>query len=537
VSFVERLHVTGIPAHRRSRRAALQGLGRGGVLAALGISGIVGLKSRAGAEGAATPTSATPDLIYLSATEARTRFAAKQLSPVEVLEAQIAQIEARNSEVNCITYTHFDEARVAAKESERRYAQGDPRPLEGITVGVKDDQLIAGQITTYGSVLFQDYRATENSPMVDKLKQAGAVFSIQTTVPEMMFHAATWSYLWGVTRNPWNLQYTPGGSSGGSAAALAAGFCTLATGSDMGGSIRIPASLCGLYGFKPPFGRVAPAPDSYDLVAAAEGPLARSFTDMALMQDVIAGPHPRSFLALRPKLDYPLTYPGIEGWVLAYDPTFMGEANTDYQRNTDAAIRRFADLGAEVREVHLPWDIDALADTLMDGGLLATTFGAGLEALLVAGDALTPYARAVAERAKGVDVRAAAADYLTTMQEMYLDLRRLVFDTGCRALLVPTLRTTYVAADNDPETDPYQLNGQDLLGRGWFATTPFNILNRCPVVNVPTGIAAGNGVPTGLQIVADAYEDLDAFQIAAAYAGIAPNFFNGSLFPDYRDQP
>jgi amidase len=305
----------------------------------------------------------------------------------------------------------------------------------------------------------------------------------------------------------------------------------------MGGSIRIPASLCGLYGFKPPFGRVAPAPDSYDLVAAADGPLARSFTDMALMQDVIAGPHPRSFLALRPKLDYPLTYPDIAGWALAYDPAFMGEPDANYQHNTDAAIQRFADLGAEVREVHLPWEIDALANTLMDGGLLATTFGAGLEALLFAGDALTPYARAVAERAKGVEVRAAAADYLTTMQKMYLDLRRLVFNTGCRALLVPTLRTTYVAADNDPGKDTYRLNGQDLPGRGWFATTPFNILNRCPVVNVPTGLAEGNGVPTGLQIVADAYEDLDAFQIAAAYAGIAPTFFSGTLVPDYRDQP
>jgi amidase len=232
-----------------------------------------------------------------------------------------------------------------------------------------------------------------------------------------------------------------------------------------------------------------------------------------------------------------LTYPGIEGWVLAYDPTFMGEPDADYQCNTDAAIRRFVDLGAEMREVHLSWDIDALANTLMDGGLLATTFGAGLEALLFAGDALTPYARAVAERAKDVDVRAASADYLQTMQEMYLDLRRLVFDSGCRALLVPTLRTTYVAADNDPGTDTYRLNDQDLPGRGWFVTTPFNILNRCPVVNVPTGLTEGIGVPTGLQIVADAYEDLDAFQIAAAYAGIAPRFFNGNLVPDFRDQP
>ena len=118
---------------------------------------------------------------------------------------------------------------------------------------------------------------------------------------------------------------------------------------------------------------------------------------------------------------------------------------------------------------------------------------------------------------------------------MYIDLRRLVFDAGCRALLVPTLRTTAVAADNDPATDTYRLNGQDFPGRAWFLTTPFNILNRCPVVNVPTGLAAGTHVPTGLQIVADAYEDLDAFQVGAAYAQVAPHFFTGNLVPDYRD--
>ncbi len=525
-----------------SRRAALRDLGLAGVITAMGAGDVLQREDAAAVPVAATLNTASSvapsaaELIYLPATEARELFRAKQLSPVDVLEAQIAQIEARNAEVNAITFTHFDEARAAAKEAERRYLRGEPRPLEGITVGVKDDQLVEGWITTYGSVLFQDYRATENSPMIDKLTEAGAIFSIQTTVPEMMFHAATWSLLWGVTHNPWNLFYTPGGSSGGSAAALAAGFCTLATGSDMGGSIRIPASQCGLYGFKPPFGRVAPSPDSYDLVAAAEGPLARTFTDMALMQDVIAGPHPHSYLALRPKLDYPLTYPDIKGWVLAYDPTFLGEPDAEYRRNTDAAVQRFRDLGAEVREVHLPWDSDVVADTLIEGGLLATTFGAALSALLVAGDALTPYARATAERASTINVPEAQAHFLETMQAMYLDLRRVVFDAGCRALLVPTLRSTAVAADNDPATDTYRLNGEDVPGRGWFLTTPFNILNRCPVVNVPTGVAASTGVPTGLQIVADAYEDLDAFQIAAAYAQTAPRFFSGDLMPDYRDQ-
>ena len=118
------------------------------------------------------------------------------------------------------------------------------RALEGITVGAKDGQQIAGETNTYGSRLFQEYQATENWPMIDKLAGVGGVVSIQTTVPEMMFHAATWSYLRGVTRNPWNLHETPGGFSGGSAAALAAGSCTLATESDMAGSMCILASLC-----------------------------------------------------------------------------------------------------------------------------------------------------------------------------------------------------------------------------------------------------------------------------------------------------
>ena len=484
----------------------------------------------------ATTKPAATDLAYLPATEARALFAAGKLSPVEVLEAQIAQIGAHNGAVNCITDTHFDSARAAARESEQRFRRGEARALEGLTVGLKDDQLLTGWITTYGSVLLKNQRATENTPVVDKLQEAGAVISIQTTVPEMMFHTATWSKLWGVTRNPWNLHYTPGGSSGGSGAALAAGFCTLATGSDMGGSIRVPSSLCGLYGFKPPFGRVAPATESADMVASTEGPMARTFADLALMQDAIAGPNPNSFVAIKPKLDYPRTYPGIEGWALAYDPTFLGEPDADYFHNTEAAIKRFAELGAEPREVRMPWSNTEIAKTLIEGGLLSTSYGADMKALLPVEDQLTPYARMYAELARDEAGPAAAKRFMQAMQAMYRDLRRLVFDTGCKALLVPTLRTNKVAADNDPTKDTFRLNGVDVPGREWVLTPAFNILSRCPVVNVPTGLAAENGVPTGLQIVADAYEDLDAFQVAAAYASVAPQFFTGNLFPDYRNQ-
>jgi hypothetical protein len=186
-----------LPAGSLSRRATLRDLGGAGLAVALSAVGLRfdhAAAETAGVIPGVTPSlaSAAAELIYLPATEALALFRAKQLSPVEVLETQIAQIEARNTEVNAITFTHFDEARAAAKEAERRYLRGEPRVLEGITVGVKDDQLVDGWITTYGSVLFQDYRATENSPMIDKLAEAGAIFSIQTTVPEMMFHAATW---------------------------------------------------------------------------------------------------------------------------------------------------------------------------------------------------------------------------------------------------------------------------------------------------------------------------------------------------------
>ena len=132
---------------------------------------------------------------------------------------------------------------------------------------------------------------------------------IQTTVPEFYLAGTTWTRLWGITRNPWNLQYTPGGSSGGSAAALAAGFTTLATGSDMGGSIRMPASQCGLYGFKPPFGRVPTSEVAYE----TNGPLARGFRDLALMQQVISGLHWKVHSSLRPKLDYPEQFSDVRG--------------------------------------------------------------------------------------------------------------------------------------------------------------------------------------------------------------------------------
>jgi Asp-tRNA(Asn)/Glu-tRNA(Gln) amidotransferase A subunit family amidase len=178
----------------------------------------------------------------------------------------------------------------------------------------------------------------------------------RTTTPEFCCAPVTWTKLWGVTRNPWNLAYSPGGSSGGSAAALAAGTATLATGSDIGGSIRIPSSFCGVTGFKPPYGRVPEVPpfnlDHY----CHEGPMARSVADCALLENVIAGPHPSDVVSLRPKLEIPFPLEPVAGLRIALSPDLgCFTVDPDVAANTLAAAERLRDAGAVVTEVSLPW--------------------------------------------------------------------------------------------------------------------------------------------------------------------------------------
>jgi amidase len=213
-----------------TRRNAVQMLG---ATAGVGMAGALGLAPSRGVRAAgAAPTEARDlELAYMTATEQLQLFRQKKLSPVEVLKAQLRLTEQRGKVVNCFTYLHPKEAMGQAKESERRWQQGNPRAIEGITVALKDEMAVKGWTMTSGSKVFRDRVMTTNDPIVVKLLEAGAVLHAQTTVPEMYFLIVTWSELWGVTRNPWNLQYAVGGSSGGSGAALAAGLTTLATGS------------------------------------------------------------------------------------------------------------------------------------------------------------------------------------------------------------------------------------------------------------------------------------------------------------------
>ncbi|MEM1369747.1 MAG: amidase [Cyanobacteria bacterium P01_H01_bin.15] len=481
------------------------------------------------------PTS-DEELIYTPATDLVKLFKTKQVSPVDVLNAQLKQIEAVNGEVNAITHTHVEEAMAAAQESEKRYLQGNPRPLEGITVALKDEYDKEGWITTAGSVLLKDNVATKNHPAVDKLIKAGAVMHIQTTVPEMYLAGVTWTDLWGVTRNPWNLDYTVGGSSGGSGAALAAGMTTLATGSDMGGSTRIPCAFNGLYGFKAPYARNAPPAGAVFLLPSSEGPMARTFKDMVLLQNVMVGPAPYTVTSLRPAIEYPLSYDGIKGMRIAYTlDQGWAQVDADTRQNTEDALKVLESQGAIVEAVEFDFGLtgpeirEALVKALLSGA-----FGADMAQLADYSEYLTTYGRYFAEIAARDMGPQQAKEAAEAINALYAKVQDTAFLQGYDAIVMPTLATSNIAADFDPTADSVLINGVEVDPHvGWMLTPLWNLLNWNPVVVVPSGLDRNN-MPTGLQIATKTYDDLTAFQIASAYSEAASPLFSNGRYPDFR---
>src|SRR4029077_14898556 len=257
----------------------------------------------------------------------------------------------------------YEEALEQARAAEARYAVGGqpPRDLEGLPVAVKEEAPIKGQKNTFGCLPLRDAVADHTAVFVQRILDSGGIVHARTTTPEFSCAPVTWSKLWGVTRNPWNTAFSPGGSSGGSGASRAAGSTTLATGSDIGGSIRIPASFCGVVGFKPPYGRV-PEMEIFNLDHYChEGPLARNVADCALLQNVIAGPHPSDIASIRPKLEIPGELAPIAGMRIAFSADLgCYQVDADVAVNTRAAAERLRDAGAAVEEIGLPWDLETI---------------------------------------------------------------------------------------------------------------------------------------------------------------------------------
>jgi amidase len=359
----------------------------------------------------------------------------------------------------------------------------------------------------------KDYVGEFTSPMNERILKAGGIVHARTATPEFSCAGYTWSRLWGVTRNPWNPRYTPGGSSGGSAASLAAGTSAICTGSDIGGSIRIPASTCGLVGYKPPYGRNPDdSPFNLDFYCHT-GPLARTVADAILLQNVMAGPHPHDISTLRPKLTLPLRYRPIKGWKIAYSMDLgCFEVDREVKRNTLATLDVFRSLGATVEEVDLGWSEEVLHAGLAH---LQHLFGGSLSRTLEKHrDDLTTYARAFAEKGQ----TSKAAEFVATLEtanRMYRSLGPIL--ERYNLLVCPTTALPAVKADFDQSRDTVKINGRVVNPMlGWVMTTPFNTMSRCPVLSLPSG-RSRSGVPTGIQLVGRTYCDADVFRAGMAF--------------------
>ncbi|HET9898441.1 MAG TPA: amidase [Streptosporangiaceae bacterium] len=456
------------------------------------------------------------DLHYLSATDALAKFASKELSPVELVEAVIRRAETVEPVINAFAQTFFGEALAAARKAEARYCgRGDPpRPLEGLPVAVKEEAQIAGHRRTLGSVPLRHAVAARTEPFAQRIIDAGAIVHARTTTPEFCAAPVTWSKLWGTSRNPWNRKFSPGGSSGGSAAALAAGSAMLATGSDIGGSIRIPASFCGVAGFKPPYGRVPALPpfslDHYSHI----GPLARTVADCALLENVIAGPHPSDIATIRPKLEIPARLDGIGGLRIAVSADLgCYRVDAEVAAGTMAAAGRLRAAGAKVEEVSLPWSLRAIDRAARVH--FAQVFGPWVKPVYAEhGSELTKYASGLARDAD----RVTKDDYVAGLSleaEIYAPLGELLEEYD--ALICPTFAVPALGAKYRPGK-PIEIDGQSL--ERWvdvMMTLPFNIASRCPVLNVPAGLSS-SGVPIGLSVVGRTYDDVTVFRVAAAHA-------------------
>jgi amidase len=467
-------------------------------------------------------------LCYASVDKLKAMFKARKASPVDLLKAQIKRIEALNPKVNCITYAHFDQAMKEARESEARYRRGAARPLEGITVALKDDCNRVGWKTTQGSLLFKDAPpATENAAIVDMLEAAGAVMPFQTTVPEFYLFVGASTRAYGTTRTPWDLEYSPGGSSAGSGAALAAGFATLATGSDMGGSIRLPASQNGVYGYRPTHGRVA----SGEVPMWTHGPLARRFDDLVHFQNVVVGPSEKSMSAIRPRLDYPEKYPDLSGWRIAVD--WGANIATVTPAMKEAMLRGIKMLraaGCVVDEVDCGFskkDFNTFAH-----GLMATSIGVIIDIANARRDQLSPYMAEILDQVAGSPIGPRQAEEAEALQaRWHQQIQQRVYGKGYRILLMPTMATSLVRADmfKSKETNVPLMEG---CGLGYTMTWPWNLLYRYPIVDVPLGIVEGR-MPAGMQVIGQTFSDLDTFQFAYNWSRLQKPLFADGRFPTF----
>jgi aspartyl-tRNA(Asn)/glutamyl-tRNA(Gln) amidotransferase subunit A len=388
--------------------------------------------------------------------------------------------------------------------------------LHGVPVSVKDLIMTKGMRTTWGSKMFERFVPDEDAPVVERLRQAGAIILGKTNTPEFGFKGVTDNPVFGPTRNPWSLGHTPGGSSGGGTAAVAAGLGPLAVGTDGGGSVRIPCSCCGIVGLKPTLGRVAAALTYGGLETLSHtGPMARTVRDAALMLQAIAGPHARDLSSLPlDGTDYLAQLgQGVQGLRLAWTPDWgYAAVDPEVRRIAEAGARRFAEAGCRVEDANPGFQSPERPFHVLFSGSIAARFG---EKLPEWRDRFDPGLVWMIEQ--GMAWSAAdfvnAANWRRTLSDAFVK-----FFARHDLLLTPTL-----AAPPLPMGVNYyeEIGGRRVAPSGWFAFTyPLNMTGY-PAASVPCGWTA-DGLPVGLQIIGPRFADALVLRAAAAFEAIAP---------------
>ncbi len=459
------------------------------------------------------------DLHWMPACELLAMMRRRELKPSELMATTIARIEALNPQLNAFCATRFDEAMTEARVLDEKLARGaETGSLAGLPFGVKDLEDVAGMTTTFGSAPFKANLAHEDSVQVARLKAAGAIVVGKTNTPEFGHTAFTRNLLFGASRNPWNLARTPGGSSGGSSAAIASGMTPLATASDWGGSIRIPAAYTGSFGLKPTQGLIPAGPRlgmTQWVDFAVVGPITRTVRDAALYLDAVVGYHPSDSGSLpHPRISYcDVLEHAPHNLRIAFHPDFGHAIDPEVRRATTAAAMTFRDLGHQVTILDEPVIETAQAWRTIGGPQSFAALNPYLEAHR------EQYGRAFlsgVENAAKTSWRDYGAAYrVRTQFNEWLGEVFARFDL----LLTPTLPTAAFAAAGPP---PKVIDGRpiDDVMHALVFTYPFNFSGH-PAASVRAGITT-EGLPCGLQIVAERHRDDLVMQAAYAYEQARP---------------
>jgi Asp-tRNA(Asn)/Glu-tRNA(Gln) amidotransferase A subunit family amidase len=483
------------------------------------------------------------DLCFTPASELAARIRRRDLSPVEVVEAFLDRIKARNDWTNAYVTVIEHAAREAARKAERAVGSGAPLGrLHGVPIAIKDlFDFKAGVRNTFGSKPLAGFTPRESATHVERLEGAGAIVLGNTNTPEFGHKGVTDNFLFGPTSTPFAPGKNAGGSSGGSAAAVADGLCAVALGSDGGGSIRIPASFCGVYGFKASFGRVASAsrPDAFlsHTPFIHFGPLARTVRDAAFVLSVMAGPHPRDPFSLPDDgADFvAATRRSAEGLKVAYSSDLgIFPVDRRVREIVGEAVQAFEEAGALVKEVEVgirrsQWELCELwmrQIGVLNAEVLEGMKAAGIDLLGEHRGELTPQYVGLVESAHGMSALEYKLDDVVRTE--VFDAVQNVFEEY-DVFVTPTLAVLpFDNADDGNTLGPSEVEGEEvdpLLG--WCLTYPVNFTGH-PAASLPAGFT-DDRLPVGMQIVGRRFDDETVFAASAAFERVKP--WHGSYTP------